>query len=136
MDLVPYLSFPGTAAEAVAFYTELVGGSVEFLQTFGETPMAEHMPEAWQGKVMHARVRLGDKVLMASDAPPERYAKPQGVYLSLGFDNLDEARRVFGGLAEGGSVEMPFEPTFWARGFGMLTDRYGVPWMINCDNPA
>jgi PhnB protein len=136
MDLVPYLSFPGTANEALAFYTELIGGSVEFAQTFGETPAAEHMPEAWRGKLMHARARLGDTVVMASDSPPDRYARPQGTYLSLTFDNLDEARRVFAGLAEGGEVEMPFEPTFWAAGFGMLTDRYGTPWMVNCDSPA
>jgi PhnB protein len=134
MSLNAYLYFDGRCAEALAFYARVLGGEIEFSQTYGDSPGAEHAGPGWQDKVMHARLRVGDDVVMASDSPPQWQEKPQGFAVSLVLRDLDETRRAFDALAEGGTVKMPFEPTFWAKGFGMLTDRFGVPWMINCQD--
>ena len=85
---------------------------------------------------MHARLRVHDKLLMGSDAPPDRYQEPKGFSLSLEFDNPAEAERIFSALSENGEVGMPIPKTFWAARFGMLTDQFGVPWMVNCAEPA
>jgi PhnB protein len=79
---------------------------------------------------------VGDKILMGSDAPPDRYKPMQGFSVTLGIDEPAEADRVFHALSEGGSVTMPIQETFWARRFGMLVDRFGTPWMINCEKTA
>jgi PhnB protein len=136
VDIHPYLNFDGRCAEAFAEYARILGGTVEFSQTFGESPMAGDMPQEWQGKVMHAQLRVGDRVIMGSDAPPAYFEKPQGMSVSLMFTDAEEGRRVFDALAPGGTVRMAYAPTFWAKGFGMLTDRFGIPWMINAGSTA
>jgi PhnB protein len=85
---------------------------------------------------MHARLVFGDNVLMASDAPPGRFRKTQGMEVALNMKEPAEAERIFNALAEGGSIMMPLGETFWAVKFGMLTDRFGTPWMINCEKAA
>ena len=85
---------------------------------------------------LHARLVVGDAVLLASDSPPEYYAKPQGLYMSLQIEDAAAGERMFQALAEGGSVTMPFERTFWAERFGMLVDRFSIPWLINCEGAA
>ena len=127
MDANVYLFFDGRCAEALAFYGKLLDGEVEQIMTYDESPMADQFPPETRDKVMHARLRLGETVVMASDAPPGRYTAPQGFSVSLAFENLDKARRTFDALAEGGTVNMPFEKTFWAAGFGMLVDQSGIP---------
>jgi len=127
-----YLTFNGQCAEAFAFYKDLLGGRIEVMLTHGETPAAAHVPADWQGKIMHAHLVFGDNALMGSDAPPDRYEKPQGAWVSLHVDSPAEAERVFGALAKDASVKMPLEKTFWAERFGMLIDRFGIPWMVNC----
>jgi PhnB protein len=103
---------------------------------YGGSPMAEHVPAEWRDKVMHASVSIGGQmVLMGSDAPPDRYKAPQGITVSLGIAEPAEADRVFAALAEGGTVTMPIQETFWALRFGMLTDQFGIPWMVNCGKP-
>jgi PhnB protein len=131
----PYLTFDGTTAEALAFYAKVLGGEIEFSQTFGESPMRDEIPAEHHGRIMHATLKLPDGPLMASDtgagAP---YAGPvRSCSLSLSYRDLGEARRMFEALSEGGTITVPLEPTFWAAGFGMLTDRFGVPWMVNCE---
>jgi PhnB protein len=106
------------------------------MQTHGNSPMKDQVPADWQEKVLHARLELGQQALMGSDAPPDRYSAPQGIYVSLNIGDVAQAQRIFSGLAEGGRVEMPFEKTFWAAGFGMLVDRFRVPWMVNCEQPS
>jgi PhnB protein len=98
--------------------------------------MEKMVPAEWRKKIIHARLKLGDKVLMASDCPPEHYVKPQGFSVNLDFKSSAEAERVFNALAEKGSVQMPLQQTFWAAKFGMVTDRFGTPWMINCESAA
>src|SRR5258708_32888479 len=97
--------------------------------------MASQTPPDWRNKIMHARMSIGDVALMGSDAPPDRYQKPQGVMVSVGIDAPPEAERVFQALSEGGVVTMPIQETFWAQRFAMLTDRFASPWMGNCEQP-
>jgi PhnB protein len=133
MNLSPYLNFNGTCAEAFKFYAQCFGGTIEFSQTFGESPMKDQAPADWQGKVMHATLRIGQQILHGSDTLPSQYATPQGISLSVGAVPPAEGERIFNALATGGTVGLPFQKTFWSPGFGMLVDRFGVPWMVNCD---
>jgi len=136
MQLNPYLVFDGQCEAAFKFYEQCLGGKIEFMLTHGNSPMAEQVSAAWRDKVMHVRLVAGGMVLMGSDAPPDRYEKPQGFSVSLSIDEPAEAERIFHALAENGSVRMPLQETFWARRFGMLVDRFGIPWMVNCEQPA
>ena len=133
MQLNPYLIFNGQCEAAFKFYEQTLGGKIEAMFTHEGTPMAEQLPPEWQKKILHARMTVGDRVLMASDAPPQRYEKPQGFSISLETKDPAEAERLFKTLAENGNVKMPLAKTFWARLFGMLVDQYGVPWMVNCE---
>jgi PhnB protein len=91
------------------------------------------MPPDWHAKVMHVALTVNGAVLMGSDAPPTQFSQPQGISVSLSKLSVEAGARTFEALAEGGTITMPFEKTFWASGFGMLVDRYGIPWMVNCD---
>jgi PhnB protein len=133
MNIVPYLWFNGTCAEAFRFYEEALGGQIIDMLPHRGTPMSADVPADWQDKIMHAMMNIGDSVLMASDVPPAHYKPAQGLSVSLHVKTADEAERVFKALAAGGTVTMPMEKTFWADRFGMLVDRFGTPWMINCD---
>jgi PhnB protein len=104
--------------------------------TFGGSPMEDRAPAEWRDKIMHARLTVGANVLMGSDAPPDRYEPMKGITVSIGVDDPAEAERIFHALAEGATVQMPIQQTFWAARFGMLTDRFGTPWMINCEQRA
>ena len=131
MEVAPYLNFDGHCAEAFKFYEKTLKGKIVMLSTHGETPMKDQVPPDWQDKVIHARMELGNFVLMGCDAPASHYVKPQGTHVSVSVSSAAEGERIFNALAEGGSVTMPYAKTFWAAGFGMLTDRFGVPWMVN-----
>lgn len=134
----PYLTFDGKTSEAFAFYAKVLGGEIEFSQTFGETPAQSDVPPEYRDRIMHASLKLPDGHLMASDTGPwAPYEGPmRSCALSLNFTDTQEARKAFDALAEGGKVTMPFAETFWAAGFGMLTDRFGVSWMVNCQKPT
>ncbi len=133
MKFSNYLNFPGTCAEAFAAYETIFGGKIEFMQTFGDSPMKDHVPADWQGAVMHATLNIGDQTLGGSDAPPDRFQKPQGFYVAIALTDPAEAERIFAALADGGSTDMPLQQTFWAKRFGMCSDRFGIPWMVNCE---
>ena len=135
MELNPYLQFDGNCAEAFGFYEKSLGGKILMMMKAGESPMAAQVPPGRQDDIIHARLAVGDKLLMGSDAMGGSYAAPSGFSVTLGFDEPAEAERVFAALAEGGSVRMPIAETFWAHRFGMLVDRFGTPWMINCEKP-
>ncbi len=136
MSLQPYVFFNGTCEEALKYYAELLGGRIEAMVTYGEAPTEEPTPPGFERKIMHAYLKLGDQALQASDAPPDHFEPMKGFYLQLGVAEPGEAERVFGALAEGGEVQMALKETFWAQSFGMLVDRFGVPWMINCNKPS
>jgi PhnB protein len=133
MQLNPYLMFNGQCEAAFKFYEKCLGGKIAFKITNGESPMAKETPPERHKQILHARFVVGDMVLMGSDAPPERYEKPQGFSISLGIEKPEEAERVFHALSEKGKVLMPIGETFWAHRFGMLVDQFGIPWMINCE---
>ncbi len=137
MQINSYLLFTGQCEEAFKFYEKLLGGKIEFMMTHGDTPAESQVPSEWRDKIMHARMSTPGGVLMGSDAPPGRQAKPQGFSVSVSVEEPAEAERIFNALADGASaVTMPIQETFWARRFGMLTDRFGIPWMINCEKES
>jgi PhnB protein len=133
MQINPYLLFKGDCREAFTFYEKLLGGKIEAIMTHAGTPAEEHVPAEWREKIIHARLTVGDQVLMASDAPPDHYQKPQGFSVSIGIKDPAEAERIFSVLSENGTIQMPLQQTFWARSFGMCVDRFGIPWMVNCE---
>jgi len=135
MSLNPYLNFDGCCEEAFKFYEKVLGGKIEAISTFAGSPAEGMAPPEWGQKVLHARLRLGDGVLMGSDTPPAMFKPMQGMSVAYHVDDPTTAEKVFAALADGGNVTMPIAETFWARRFGMLVDRFGTPWMVNCDKP-
>ena len=127
-----HLNFNGRCKEAFSFYEQVLGGKIQFMMTYGESPMAAQMPAETKDYVMHASISIGDTVVLGADAPPDRYGAPVGFDVCLTPDDVAEGERIFNALAEGGTIEMPFQKTFWSERFGMVTDRFGTPWMINC----
>lgn len=133
MYLNPYLHFGGRCAEAFAFYEKHLGARSNGMMFFRDGPAADRVGPEMQDKVMHASLLFGNVELMGTDGDGPSAPAIAGMHVVLGVDSPDEAERVFGLLSDGGTVEMPMEETFWARRFGMVVDRFGVPWMINCD---
>lgn len=136
MHLNPYLLFNGSCEEAFNFYAKTLGGTIKTMMPFEGSPMEKQAPEEWRKKIMHGRLDLGGQTLMGSDARAEHYRKPQGITVTLNVDNAADAERIFAALSEGGEVSMPMQETFWAVRFGMVTDRFGIPWMVNCEKEA
>jgi PhnB protein len=127
-----YLSFDGNCAEAMRFYERVLKGNLKALLKNSETPAAEHVPEGNADRIMHAFLEFDGGSLMAGDAlAGDKYEGIKGVSIALSFDDTAEAKRVYDELAEGANVTMPWSPTFWAEAFGMLTDKYGTPWIVN-----
>ena len=135
MQVRPYLTFDGKCEEAFRFYEKCLSGKILFMLTYGDAPMAEQTPPGWRNKILHTTLTVGDQVLQGVDVLPGNYQKPQGFSLSLNMGAATEADRIFNALSEGGTVQMPLQETFWALRFGMLVDRFGIPWMINCGKP-
>lgn len=133
MELNPYLNFNGQCEAAFKFYERCLNGKIVAMMTYAGTPAAEQTPAEWRNKIIHARLQFGDQVLMASDVAPGHYEKPQGFSVTASVDNPTEAEKIFNALAEGATVNMPIQETFWAQRFGMLVDKFGIPWMINCE---
>lgn len=134
MKLVSYLTFDGQAEEAFKFYEKALGGKITAMMSHAGTPAAEHVPKEQLAKIMHARMEVGDQILMASDAMVGQYQKPVGISVALQVKSPDEASRIYDALADGAQViTMPIQETFWSPRFGMLTDRFGIPWMVNCE---
>jgi len=131
MKLNPYLAFDRRCRDAFEFYEKTLGGKIAFVQTYGDSPMASNMPPETHGRVMHVTLQVGDQVLQGADAPPGQFTKPAGFCVATHFDDVAEAERVFNALSQGGTVQMPFQQTFWAKGFGMVIDQFGTPWIVN-----
>lgn len=136
MEINPYLLFDGQCEEAFKFYERCLGGKIETMMPHEGTPAAEHTPANWLKKILHARLNVKSGILMGSDAPPGHYQKPQGFSVSLTLNDPQEAEGIFRDLSEKATIQMHLAPTFWAERFGMLTDRFGIPWMINCEKKA
>lgn len=130
-QLNAYLSFDGRCAEAMRFYAQALDARIETLLTVRDSPMAADSPPEVQDQVMHAYLVGPGFSLMAGDAMGMPWQGVHGVAMTLNYDTVDEATRRFAALAEGGTVTMPLAESFWAQTFGMLTDRFGVPWIVN-----
>lgn len=133
LALAPYLFFGGRCDEAIEFYRTALGAEVEFKMLHRDSPEPPPpgmLQPGFENKVMHATLRIGGAVLMASDACDDK-SRFDGFRLSLAFPTEAEARRAFDALSDGGQVQMPLCKTFWSPCFGMLTDRFGVGWMIS-----
>lgn len=129
MELTPYLFFDGNCAEAFRFYEKTLGGTLELMRA-GDAPSDPEGPQMPPDSILHACLTLGGAMLMGSDEPLG-YNKPQGMQVAISVDSTGEGRRIFDALGEGGTIAMPFSETFWSPGFGMVTDRFGTPWMIS-----
>ncbi len=132
MKVQAYISFRGRCEEALEFYTTSIGAEVTGLMRWKESPdAAMKPPPGFEEKVMNAAFRIGETDLMADDSPGEPHAEFKGVTLAIEVADDAQAKRVFTALGEGGNVTMPLMKTFWTSSFGMLTDKFGVPWMVN-----
>ena len=139
MKLIPFLGFNGNTHEAMAFYAKALGGQVVSEMTYADMPADEAMDAEGCGgftpasdQVAHCQLHVGEAVLMAADGPD---GGGSATTLNIEVDSIEEAERVFAAMAEGGKVQMPMMETFWAHRWGMLVDRYGKPWMVNCMKP-
>lgn len=131
-----YLSFTGRCEEALNFYAQCLGGKVTTLMRYEGSPMDnKELPADFKQKVLHGSVDAEGAQIMGSDMPPGMGAPGyNGITVSLWVkDGVEKARKTFEALAAGGKVTMPFEPPFWGGHFGMLTDKFGVPWMVSCE---
>jgi len=130
MQVEPYLFLDGRCEEAIEFYQRALGAKVEMLVRFKDAPESGHTPPGAENKVMHSSLRIGDTTVMASDGHCQGKPSFQGFSLSLPLPDVAEAERVFNALAEGGQVNQPLIETFFSPRFGMVADRFGVPWMV------
>lgn len=134
MQLNPYLTFNGQCEAAFKFYERCLGGKIDALIPHAGTPAEQHTPPEWRNKILHAHLTADGAVLMGSDDPD--YQQPRGLSVSLQVKTPEDAERIFAALSENGTVRLPIQQTFFSPRFGMLTDQFGIPWMINCAPPA
>jgi len=131
--ITPYIAFKGNCREAIEFYKSALGATVLFSQTMGESPMAGMGPAE---NIMHCTIKVGDSTVMMCDDPsPDGTPVGGNISLAIGLNDPEKAKEYFAKLSEGGTVIMALEKTFWAEAFGMLTDKFGIKWMVNCDAP-
>jgi PhnB protein len=129
----PYIAFKGNCRQAIEFYKTALGADVLFTQTVGESPMSNMGPAA---NIMHCTIKVGDSTIMMCDDPrPEAAVGGGNISLAIGLNDPERARQLFGNLAEGGSVIMPLDKTYWAEAFGVVADKFGIKWILNCDAP-
>jgi PhnB protein len=132
MDVQPYLNFRGNCEEALNFYQENLNGEIATLSYFQSTQM--EVPEAYRKKVMHAVLKLGQATIMASDSLPDfPLTIGNNITLSLNFEEVSLLEKAFQNMSTDGQVTMPLQNTFWGARFGMLTDKFGINWMFNCE---
>ncbi len=130
MKLYTYLNYGGNCREAFGFYAEHLGGKITMMATHEEQPGGESVPPDWKNAVLHARIELGDTILMGADIPPDRFKPMRSAYLTLLLTSDEEAERVYALLIEGGEIFMPMKETFYASRFAMLRDRFDTSWML------
>jgi PhnB protein len=131
MKLNPHLTFNGQCQAAFQFYERCLGGKIQFMLAYADSPMAEQVPPERRGNIVHATLSIGDSTLQGADALPEQYEQPKGFYVLLHIDDPKETERMFQMLSENGTVQMPLQKTFWSTCFGVLVDQYGIPWELH-----
>jgi PhnB protein len=133
MQCNPYLTFNGNCEQAFKVYEKVLGGKILAMMKFSETPASDQHGPEFRDKIVHARLSFGNNILMASDAPAAHFEPMKGMSVTLGVDTPEEAERIFKAFSDGAQIQMDLQETFWAVRFGMLVDRFGTPWMINCE---
>ena len=131
MHISPHLCFDGQCREAMKVYQTILGGTLQTMLTYGETPMASTMQSRWHDLIVHATLVVGGFELTGVDLIQGSYQRPQGFFVTLTVDGITRAREIFGALGQAGTIKLPFGKTFWSPGFGVLIDRFGIPWEIN-----
>src|SRR5512146_960030 len=130
MKMHTYVNFPGTCSEALQFYEEHLGAKIVMMSTFDQMPDPKNIPPGLEKGVLHARIEIGETILMASDGPKDRVQPMRSAYLSLSVDSEAEAERIYSALSDGGEIFMPLAETFFATRFAQFRDRFGINWMI------
>lgn len=129
----PYISFNGNCEEAINFYKDVLGGEVLYTQRYGDSPMKGQGPD---DAIMHCTLKVGDTHIMAADSCEGQPATTgSNISLAIGSNDPSGAEKMFEKMSDGATVTMPMQQTFWAERFGMLTDKFGINWMFNCDKP-
>ena len=138
MNLNPCLSlsFNGNCEAAFQFYERCLDAKIMFMLTWGSSPMSADAPTGFAEKILHGRITVGGTEIVGVDVPPQQYQRPAGFSVLLNLDDPAGAERIFNALAENGTVQLPLQKTFWAERFGVLVDQFGIPWEINCGQPA
>jgi PhnB protein len=135
LKLNPHLTYNGECEAAFQLYERCLGAKIVTMLTYGDSPMADQVPADWRGKIVHATLTVCESVLYGADVVPGQYQSPSGINMVLGLNDPAEAERIFQSLSEGGTLQMPLQKTFWAVRFGVLVDRFGISWEINCESP-
>jgi PhnB protein len=133
MDFITYLSFDGQCEAAFKAYEKIFGGKILIMARNADAPSGTPITPGSEDRIMHARLEAGGRLLMGGDAPLQFASKPQGFCVSFQTTSVSEAERVFAALANDGKIQVPIAPSFWAERFGMLIDKFGIPWMVNCE---
>jgi PhnB protein len=130
VKIYTYLNYGGNCRQAFEFYEKHLGGKIVFMTTHAEQPDPSKVPADWTNAVLHARIEVGDTIILGADIPPDRFQPMRSAYLSLFVDSIGEAERMYALLSEGGEIFMRMEETFYAHRFAMLRDRFGTSWML------
>ncbi len=133
--IAPYIGFTGKCREAMSFYAELFGAADLRIMTFGEAPPIPGMDASMKDMVMHSEMTIGGSKLMAADGPDGAVGAGNRVSVMHSPADAASGQAIFDRLAQGGEVQMPYQRTFWSDGFGMVTDRFGVSWMVSAPGP-
>lgn len=136
MKWYPHLTFNGECEAAFRFYERCLSGKIMVMLRWADTPMANEAPPGMSDKILHATLTVEDNMLAGSDSLPGQYEGAKGFQILVNMDDPVEAERIFNALAENGKVQMAFQETFWAAGFGVVTDQFGTSWEINCEQGA
>jgi PhnB protein len=131
MRLDLHLSFSGECQKALEFYRKVFGGDLSLL-SYSDSPAAEQVPTEWRTKIVHGTLKIDDAEIAGADIVPEQYERPKGFQVLVQVDDVGVARRLFDDLSEGGTITMALQETFWSPCYGILVDRFGVPWEVNC----
>jgi PhnB protein len=132
MRISCHINFDGQCEEAFHTYKRVLEGRLQTLLRFGESPIGNQVPEEWQSRILHATLLVGENELLGSDVYPGQSGHKQGFSVTISIADLERAKSIFAALGAGGSILMPLQETFWAQAFGVVTDKYGVSWEINC----
>ncbi|HMB73224.1 MAG TPA: VOC family protein [Gammaproteobacteria bacterium] len=129
-----HLMFDGHCRAAFQRYQQVLGGTVNML-SFGDSPLAADVASRWHDRIVHATLSVAGVELAGADVLPEDYSTPQGFAVLLAFGNPDQAQSVFDEFADGGEIRYPFQKTFWSSGFGVVVDKFAIPWEVTCEGP-